>query len=302
MAEFNFARLRESNALLWKWGQHLKIQNNVFLRFVYKIKENKEEILSQLKTKKLKQEFLKDFENMFYAEEVENALILQYRPMIYSVIRRFAIKNAEIGQTAFDVGICALRGSIWRYRMDTVKFITFSMNGVICAVRGVVHHEALVLKQEQERFKRILFNEETHETFIGDDKLACKRFKDPSENIINPLVITEENMQTVAKLTEDERVIIELHLGGNGYRDKFKTYYKNKYGVIPNKSKMNTIWKTSQIKIWAAVIKHKGVDAVANLKPPMTVHMNKRQENILNKAMGGAIDERDRVPKKKKGA
>jgi hypothetical protein len=30
--------------------------------------------------------------------------------------------------------------------------------------------------------------------------------------------------------------------------------------------------------------------------------LTKKQENILNKAMAGAIDERDRVPKKKKGA
>jgi 5S rRNA maturation endonuclease (ribonuclease M5) len=298
MAEFNFAQLRESNALLWKWGQHLKIQNGVFLRFVYKIKENKEEILSQLKTKKLKKEFLKDFEKMFYAEEVENALILQYRPMIYSVIRRFAIKNAEIGQTAFDVGICALRGSIWRYRMDTVKFITFAMNGVICAVRGTVHHESLVMKQEQERFKRILFNEETHETFIGDDNLACKRFKEPSENITNRSAITEENLQTVAKLTDDEKVIIDMHLDGQGYREKFKTYYKKKYGIIPNKSKMNTIWKNSQIKIWAAVISQHGVDAVANLKSPVTTHMTLRQKKILNKAMAGAINEGNAVTKK----
>ena len=84
MAEFDFARLRESNALLWKWGQNLKIKNNSFLRFVYKIKKNKEEILSQLKTKKLKQEFLKDFEKMFYAEQIENDLILQYRPMVFT--------------------------------------------------------------------------------------------------------------------------------------------------------------------------------------------------------------------------
>ena len=295
MAEFDFARLRESNALLWKWGQNLKIQNNSFLRFVYKIKKNKEEILSQLKTKKLKQEFLKDFEKMFYAEQIENDLILQYRPMVFSVLRRFVIKNADIKQTAFDIGLCSLRGAIWRYRMDSVKFITFAMNGVFCAIRGNIHYETLCLKQEQEKFKRIMFDDENHEAFVFNENLAyneniaCKRFKDPSENITNPLIITEENLQSIAELTEDEIVIVDLHFGGNGYREKFATYYKSKYGVNPNKNKINTIWKNTQIKIWAAVMRHKGIDALANFKPPMNSNLTKKQENILNKAMQEAI-------------
>jgi hypothetical protein len=59
--------------------------------------------------------------------------------------------------------------------------------------------------------------------------------------------------------------------------------------VNPNKNKINTIWKNTQIKIWAAVMRHKGIDALANLKPPMNSNLSKKQEKILNKAMQEAI-------------
>jgi hypothetical protein len=36
-------------------------------------------------------------------------------------------------------------------------------------------------------------------------------------------------------------------------------------------------------------MRHKGINALANFKPPMNSNLTKKQENILNKAMQEAI-------------
>lgn len=286
MKDFDFDALRAANNLLWEWGQHFKISNGVFLRFVYKLEQDKEKFLEKIKNQKLKKKFIKDCETMFHAKLVENDLLKQYRPMIFSVLRRFKITNAEIHQTAFDNGLTALRGAIWRYRMNSVKFITYAMNGVICSVRGTVFHEGRELKKMRDKCVSLSKKNSQTDELFDIKEIACKRFPNPMDLLEN---FEEESLYKLARLTEDEKFICRLRIAGEKYQNKFKEHYKKKYSRTPSRTKINDMWKRIQIKIWIGILQSRGLDVLEGLKNPVTNKIPKKYKKSFEIAMNRAM-------------
>lgn len=282
MPEFDFDRLRAANATLFKWGEHFKIHNYKYLNFVYTLEKNKDSVLSSLKTKKLRKQFEKDCKTMFFAKEIENDLIMQYRPMVHHVLRRFNISSDDVYDSALSVGLQSLRGAIWRYSRDSVKFITYAMNGVICGVRGIVSdmHESKTIKLK--RIKPLLRDENTSAMFtMGKHVLQDKKAGDPADIVAHGKFLDENILVNLAGLDEDEKNILNFFLSGDGYREKYREYHNEKYGKIPARSRIVQIWKNSQLKIWKAVLNIRGEEALRTVRSPVCSSLLRKQRRIL---------------------
>jgi hypothetical protein len=245
----DFVRLRASNALLYKWSIYFKIHNGHYLNFVYTLEQNKESLLKQIKNAIKKKEFLKDFNAMFFAKEVENDVIRQYMPVVFNVMRRFNVKNDAAWETIFDVAVSALRGSVWRYRLDTTKFLSYAMTGVVCAVRGAVFHQKEIANRIGPRFIHISRSETNDSVFAEGTTLACKKTPEPWELIEEGAPITEDNVAKLSGLTADEAYLLELRLEGTSYREKFIKYHTKKYGKPCNKNTLYRVWNCAKKKI-----------------------------------------------------
>lgn len=282
MPEFDFNRLRKANAALNKWGEHFEIHNYKYLNFVYTLEKNKEIYIEKLKTQKLRKQFEKDCKTMFFAKEIENDLILQYKPMVYHVLRRFKIDSDEVYDCALSVGLQSLRGAIWRYSRDSIKFITYAMNGVICGVRGIISdmHESKKIKIKN--IEKLCQNEEAYALFaFGDHVLIDKKAEDPVEIVAHGKQFDEKFLGEVAGLDEDEKNILSFFLSGEGYREKYRDYHNEKYGKIPPRSRIVQIWKNSQLKIWKAVLSIRGEEALRTVRSPVCSSLLKKQRMIL---------------------
>lgn len=282
MPDFDFVRLRKANALLWQWGEHFSIQNNRYLNFVYKLEQNKEIFREKLDTEKLRKKFDKDCKIMFFAKEIENDLILQFKPMVYHVIRKFNIASDEVHEWALSVGLQSLRGAVWRYSRDSVKFITYAMNGVICGVRGIISDMQESKKIQIKRVEDFIHNEEAYALFaFGEHVLPDKKAEDPAEVVAVGKSLDQESLGELAGLNEDEKNILNFFLSGDGYREKYRDYHSEKYGETPPRSRIVQIWKNSQLKIWKAVLHIRGESALTSVRSPVCSSLSKKQRKIL---------------------
>jgi DNA-directed RNA polymerase specialized sigma subunit len=141
----DYERLAKSNALQLKWAEKLKIAKNDYLSTMIKINMNKEAFIASLPAKKRRQ-FIKDMDKMFYAAEIENELITQYRPAVFHLIRRFKVLTDEVRNELESLGYQSLRSAVWRYSMSHIKFITFAFNGMIGAFRGELSRKSTARK------------------------------------------------------------------------------------------------------------------------------------------------------------
>ncbi len=266
--EWNFDKLRHSNSILWNWSQYFEIHNNHFLAFAYKLKEKKQEYLNLITDEKLKQKFIADCDEMFYAAEIENDLFKQYRPAIFSIIRRFNATRHELQELLFDVGTLALRGAIWRYQRDSVKFITFAMNGIILAIRGMASFEHKRFNKRKK--KECFFVGDNNKNFLMDNKiLVDPKSLEPHDQLLRSESLDEEAITRVARLNLDETKLVHFHVyNTEHYRQKFRDYYRERYGKNISNSQISMLWSKTKKKIWKRLISSQYSDSLSNFSTP----------------------------------
>lgn len=138
----DYKKLARSNTINLKWRDKLinKIRSNYkdpkikllkaslpavnFFGMMMFFKNNKKEA-----AKLFGPNFLKDYKDMFYAAEIENELIKQYIPAIYSILR-----NKKINPILFDElinqMICGFREVVWRFNREDLQFSTYAITSL----------------------------------------------------------------------------------------------------------------------------------------------------------------------------
>jgi hypothetical protein len=267
--ECDFDKLRQSNSILWNWSKYFKIHNKSFLAFAYKLKEKKQKYLNLISGKKLKEKFISDFDVMFYAAEIENDLFKQYRPTIFSIIRRFSVKNQETKEKLFDVGTLALRGAIWRYNREEVKFVTYAMNGITLAVRGMASLEVKRFKNMKE--SKYFFTRDDNQNYLmGIKIIADFKSLEPHEELLRNESLNEEIIAKFAELNSDEIKLVQFHVYNNTerYRQKFRDYYNKRHGKNITNFQISSMWRKTKKKIWKHLISSQYSDSLANCPIP----------------------------------
>ena len=267
---FDFAKLAAANELLWKWGERFGIHNGKFLNFVYKLKQNQNDLIKELKNAKWKQEFKKDCKVMFYAAEIENDLFKQYRPVVGSVVNRFKLKSGQAIENAYDIGVSSLRGAIWRYRFTHVKFLSYAMTGVMMAVKGYVVHRHY-MKDRRAKHVQIFCNSDTDIMFTDNLLFADKREKDPAETITDIPEIDENNIAQFAKLTSDENMLLKLHIQRQNYPQSFMAYYLKRHKKKISRRSVNDMLQRTRRKIFINVKQIKGVEFMRQFREPSKI-------------------------------
>ena len=153
MIQIDYAKLSKSNQLFFNWKNKihdLMMQSNMkqerqlyqlgynrnFYYYVKFFKNN-----TQIAAKYLGKKFVKDMPKMFFAETIENDLIVQYVPAIYSEMSKHTIPPM-LWQDLYDYLLIGLRDSVWRYSREDIKFSTYAINGLRNNIRFFMSNSA----------------------------------------------------------------------------------------------------------------------------------------------------------------
>lgn len=138
----NYEKLAESNKVTLKWRNALveRIKGRSkepevkaikkllpatnFLGIVSFLKDNKKKAAAILGS-----EFTKDYKKMFYAAEIENELIKQYVPAVYSVLRNKKFNPMYADDLLNDL-LYSLREIVWRYNRKDLQFSTYAITSL----------------------------------------------------------------------------------------------------------------------------------------------------------------------------
>lgn len=264
--EFDYKKLAESNELLWQWSLYFKIHNNYFLEFAYKLADNKKLYLNKIINNEVKKKFLNDFETMFYAKTVENELIKQYIPMVHLCVRRFKIISADAKQDAFDIGLQALRGAIWRYRITKHKFLSYAMTGTILAIRGLV---SLRLRQKKSnKLVQVFHDRETKSPSRCSKLLVDYKAAEPCDYVSGYQDLETTFSRLTENLSKDEKKLLEYKITNPNFREEFIKYYKSTHGKKMTKDSFITVWNKTKKKLWAALSSIKRPEELDSYKNP----------------------------------
>lgn len=141
IAEVDYKKLAKTNRKLAFWIESLKskmvgekkklvmksIGQSYKLNYLYYVKffkEHKSTAVSLLGSK-----FAKDYNGLFYSEEIENDLIRQYIPAIYNKMNRTKI-HPHLFEDCVAALLVGLRESVWKYQREDIKFCTYAIKGI----------------------------------------------------------------------------------------------------------------------------------------------------------------------------
>jgi DNA-directed RNA polymerase specialized sigma24 family protein len=121
----DFKLLQKGNGLLAKWSEKLGTKKKEFLRFCFSLQTRLREHKASL-PKNLLCQFCKDMKVMSYAQQVEEELIKQYTPMVFSIVRKLPIQPDQY-EDLITEGLMAVRSAVWYYRQHqkNASFTTF---------------------------------------------------------------------------------------------------------------------------------------------------------------------------------
>lgn len=203
MIDYNF--LAESNELSQKWADKAKISKNGFMKFITNVCADPMAFAATL-TPKNKKEFIADLERMFYAAKHETELIIQFRPAVFHLIRRFKINDDDCLDDLISTGHQSLRVSIWRYRMPHIKIATYVFNGIINCYRG-----ELSRLQKLKRNAKVIVNSKINES-VTKLIVIDKKSHEPHEIVESNQLI--EFLESKA-FTAEEKEILKFFMTRN---------------------------------------------------------------------------------------
>jgi DNA-directed RNA polymerase specialized sigma24 family protein len=198
---------------------------------MYNIFKNPESVKNQLEVK-YRSQFTKDCKVMFYAAEVENALIKQYHAMIFNIMKKFRIDQNDFDEYVTD-GFMAIRAATWQYRTYKVKasFTTYAHRAIFMRIKGKLCKEKE--KRDRRHNLRISFESDYDEgSFNINNHVNCKQYSDSERELESDI----ENVIIQNKLNDQEAMMLRSfanHKMDNGrwYDEYRKKYINEKIGL-----------------------------------------------------------------------
>jgi len=219
--DINYKKLAKQNIIINKWvtdltniikskSQHEKMKqlglcfHSCFFTKVFFLLENSEA------EKILGESFIKEKKKIGkpYAWEIENQLITQYIPGIWS---RFRLRNvASKFENNFDdiyqFVLNGIRESVWKYQRPDIKFVTYCLNGMDNNI--IIFH-----KRSTNRNVNKVFNFLSY-TRPNDDSSIEESIADYRSTKINPVNFIQ-SLYGPAGLNEKETEAIDIYLSGH---------------------------------------------------------------------------------------
>lgn len=260
----DFDKLIAANLICQKWADHFKTKANGYHVFIADLRRNPSAYLAQLHGQD-RHSLELDLKTMFYAAEIENGLIIQYRPSIFYVCRRYRIKGAKIRQDLFDLGLLSLRYSIWRYRKYDCSFKTFAIRGLLTGFKGYLSDRKKAFSSEAKKFDRRVtsLNMEVDQ----EDYTMIPEFKGESAEefvIRKEQEITLEMLIKTAKLSATEQELLSFYMDKDNvpenkrWRNYYCDHYKTKYGKTISKSLISDKIRVVRKRLHDALVELKG--------------------------------------------
>jgi DNA-directed RNA polymerase specialized sigma24 family protein len=227
----DFEKLKKCNDICHKWSERFGIGKRDYMRFMYNIFKNPESVKNQLEVK-YRSQFTKDCKVMFYAAEVENALIKQYHAMIFNIMKKFRIDQNDFDEYVTD-GFMAIRAATWQYRTYKVKasFTTYAHRAIFMRIKGKLCKEKE--KRDRRHNLRISFESDYDEgSFNINNHVNCKQYSDSERELESDI----ENVIIQNKLNDQEAMMLRSfanHKMDNGrwYDEYRKKYINEKIGL-----------------------------------------------------------------------
>lgn len=250
-----YEKLKKANAKLHKWAKHFGITIHKKIEFYIDLYKNKEKYYAELPVEKRSQ-FSKDHKVMFYALQVENAVIKQYYNTILHMIRKFKITTDKVDHFR-DAGLYSIRNSIWCFtnHKSKVSFMTFCYNGLFLRFRSEGYK--INLKRQRKKYKHFIFA-----TDIVDSKRTnfFDLATDKKVKSVEEIAIDKEHDHTIAEifmkanLDEDELYVIKSYMERDNLNTTWNSdcieYFKNKYNRSFSKQAIHNKLFKIQRKLW----------------------------------------------------
>lgn len=262
--EVDFDKLIAANNLCQKWADHFGTKANAYHIFIADLRKNPQTYLNQL-SKVKKKELQKDLSGMFYAAEVENDLIIQYRPTIFYVLNRYRVKNYDFKEDLYDFGLLTMRYSIWRYRKYDCTFKTFVINGLLQSFKGHITNRKKAIESESKNFFRSMYRIDLFSRSDKNNVHPQSKQETPENYLIRKEnEITFDNLVIMANLTDEEKNLLVFYMEKNNipenfkWRDNYNATYKIKYGKSLTRSSISDRLNGIKKRLLAVVKEIKG--------------------------------------------
>lgn len=205
--EFDFCRLRKANDLLLKWSLRFSVHKYDFLRFCFKLQSEMEFKKLQLPVN-MRGQFAKDCKSMFYASEIEEALVSQYIPMIHSIVKKFSVLPDQY-EDHISEGLMAVRCAVWHFRTHKNKatFITFCHSSISKRIKW---YRSKIFKKSSRRnskCKIVLTSDLPSEMNIDAIKLTNEEYH---ENVFCSNII--DGLIKACGLSDEDKFLIESYI------------------------------------------------------------------------------------------
>ena len=260
----SYEKLKKSNGILHKWAKHFGVSIHKKIDFYIDLYKNKDKYYSELPSEK-KSKFTKDHKVMFYALQVENALIKQYYNTILHMIRKFKITTDKVDHFR-DAGLSSIRNSIWSFtnHKSKVSFMTFCYNGLFLRFRSEGHK--VNLKRHRKKYKHFI----SVTDIVADKKNNFFELSADQDALpAHQHLINKEHENVVAQvfaeanLDEDECFIIKSYMQRDNLNLSWNAdcieFFKSKYNRSLRKQAIHNKLFKIQRKLWVIYSKKYGL-------------------------------------------
>jgi len=266
--DVDFNKLIETNNICKSWSQRFKTAVNSYHTFVADLRNNPDKYLSQLSGSE-RQQLRHDLKVMFYALQVENELIVKFRPMIFHICKRLRIENTkavDLIDEAYAHGLMALRYSVWLYSKPVCSFNTYAFNGIMSALRGFLSH----IKKCRNSFKYKVESKMSSLNFVSKEGekfefyVASAELPPEQKLMISENEITWDIIRKKANLDKEEQILLTYYMEKRnipencGWRKKYLRSYIARKGKKISVSTINERLNRIKNRIRNAVIGIKG--------------------------------------------
>jgi len=220
--DIDYKRLAQENKALFVWKQKIhsimlkeemhdvraKYNLGYTRNFFYYVKFFKNNY--HVAKKYLGAKFAKQYDSLFYAEQVEDALIRQYIPAVYAEMGK-RVKNPAIWEELFQYLLLGLRESVWRYSREDIKFITFAINGIRNNIKFFMADKNKVgrrLKNQQVTFSDFARNQENKFGCNFEDYIEGDHDFSKKTEIMDMVRFVADN----SNLTDLQRNVVDEYL------------------------------------------------------------------------------------------
>lgn len=263
----DFARLRKANDLIKKWYDRFQIEKKYFMPFLCDLQKNFQKYYDMLPVN-YRGTFKKDYKEMFYAAEVENALVEQFVPMVISILKRLHVES-QFHETLFVDGMLSVRNSVWKFKTHKNKasFFSYAYNG--CLTRIWSRRSKLRKESKAKRNKIAIFNEsdicKSLSNSVGINKINDPRSQTPEEIVINRFDYDVDALFERAELSEDEKKLIKIYMtrkdhGNENWSAIYRRDNKKPDGTEMSRQAVDNRIVYIQYKLWQVYSKENGME------------------------------------------